>query len=241
MNYNYFQHSNPSTTSSNPHTSSAFEPILLSLLCGLPNEVDFIINTLIHLSADDKNPLKMAECPRIVDALLAHVGFFGSNDKYQLRNLYDSVWNSKDDEHDPDSTRSRLIEKYATYGYSDFVDEYMGGLKKTKRRCFVLFWHNGVRLPDVGEDLSPDINNLPPLLENILPKLYNNGTFHKSTISGVFRILLSPFRYLPTAVPGTVKHPRRRPRPQYRVPPPRTNHDRLEQLVIRRLERRFHG
>lgn len=156
----------------------------------MPNEVDFVFNMLIHLSSDDKNPLKLAECERLVDLMLAHVGFFGANDKYQLRSLYDLVWNAPEfdqeekennnnDDADQD-VKTSLIEKFARYGYSEFVNEYMSSLRKMRRRCFVLFWHNGVELPDktsVIKSTAHASSNLRTLLESLLPKLYNTREF----------------------------------------------------------------
>lgn len=165
---------------------------MLSLLCGLPNEVDFVFNMLIHLSSDDKNPLKLSECERLVDLMLAHVGFFGANDKYQLRSLYDLVWNApefdqeekennkEDADQESSDVKMSLIEKFARYGYSEFVNEYMSSLRKMRRRCFVLFWHNGVELPDKNCVIKSSVHassNLCALLESLLPKLYNTREF----------------------------------------------------------------
>ena len=200
MTYNYAQHANNTSFgaipnanllssptshheaiehSSNHILSSAFEPILLSLLCGLPNEVDFIFNTLVHLSCDDKNPFKIAECPRIVDAMLAHVGFFGASDKFTLRRLYESSWNAREiDVDDPEDVenidKSRLIERYAKKDYSDLVDDYMKGLKRMKRRSFVMFWKNGIQMPDDTNN-GDQKYNLNSLLSNIMPKLADNS------------------------------------------------------------------
>lgn len=52
------------------------ERVLLSLLCPLPNEQDFAINVCSLLAMESRKPFPLQQCPRIVDALLAHAGIF---------------------------------------------------------------------------------------------------------------------------------------------------------------------
>ena len=52
------------------------ERIFLSLLCPLPNEQDFAINVCSLLAIENRKPFPLRQCPRIIDALLAHAGVF---------------------------------------------------------------------------------------------------------------------------------------------------------------------
>lgn len=59
---------------------TATERLFLSLLCPLPNEQDFAINTCSLLAMENRQPFQLHQCPRIVDALLAHAGVFSQGD-----------------------------------------------------------------------------------------------------------------------------------------------------------------
>lgn len=55
------------------------ERVFLSLLCPLPNEQDFAINVCSLLAMESRRPFPLHQCPRIVDALLAHAGIFSQS------------------------------------------------------------------------------------------------------------------------------------------------------------------
>lgn len=59
---------------------SPTERVFLSLLCPLPNEQDFAINVCSLLAMESRRPFPLQQCPRIVDALLAHAGIFSQGD-----------------------------------------------------------------------------------------------------------------------------------------------------------------
>ncbi|XP_046453867.1 AT-rich interactive domain-containing protein 2-like isoform X3 [Daphnia pulex] len=61
------------------------ERVFLSLLCPLPNEQDFAINVCSLLAMESRRPFPLHQCPRIVDALLAHAGIFSQVD---IRDLF---------------------------------------------------------------------------------------------------------------------------------------------------------
>ena len=52
------------------------ERLFLSLICPLPNEQDFAINVCSLLAIENRKPFPLHQCPRIIDALLAHAGIF---------------------------------------------------------------------------------------------------------------------------------------------------------------------
>ncbi|EDO39168.1 predicted protein, partial [Nematostella vectensis] len=54
-----------------------FEKLVLSLQCGLPNEVDFAINICMLLSNVSNSVFNLTKAPAVIDMLLAHVGVFG--------------------------------------------------------------------------------------------------------------------------------------------------------------------
>lgn len=48
----------------------------MSLLSPLPNEQDFAINVCTLISNESKPTLKIEKCPKLINALLAHVGIY---------------------------------------------------------------------------------------------------------------------------------------------------------------------
>lgn len=49
---------------------------MLSLLSGLPNEVDFAVNVCTLLSNESKHAMQLDKDPKLVTLLLAHAGVF---------------------------------------------------------------------------------------------------------------------------------------------------------------------
>lgn len=49
---------------------------MLSLLSGLPNEVDFAVNVCTLLSNESKHSMQLDKDPKLVTLLLAHAGVF---------------------------------------------------------------------------------------------------------------------------------------------------------------------
>lgn len=49
---------------------------MLSLLSGLPNEVDFAVNVCTLLSNESKHAMQLDKDPKLVTLLLAHTGVF---------------------------------------------------------------------------------------------------------------------------------------------------------------------
>lgn len=164
MNYNMNQHHSYSTLDqinetmdpsgdqqvSNRLVYNPYEKLEQSLITGLPNEIDFVFNTAMLLSGDEYHGFKIYSSPRLVDLMLAHIGFFGLSSSNNYRNLYDKVWHS----------RSRLEEDNPEmYELNNAPDSVL-----FRRRNFVKFWHNAVMLP---EDSNRD------LISQLLPEMYN--------------------------------------------------------------------
>jgi hypothetical protein len=150
---------------------SPYENLILSLVSGFGNELDFVFNTIVILSGDEANSFKLHWAPRLVDLMLAHIGFFGTNDKYKLRYLYDNVWNKPSDLSNTTcggSTVAEELEKYTNLDYAGQVNEIIGQLKSPKRRNFVRFWHTVIKLP------ANDEFNKNDTLSQLLPELYND-------------------------------------------------------------------
>ena len=55
---------------------SDYNKLVLSLLSGLPNEVDFAINVCTLLSNESKHAMQLEKEPKLVTLLLAHAGVF---------------------------------------------------------------------------------------------------------------------------------------------------------------------
>jgi AT-rich interactive domain-containing protein 2 len=169
MNYNYSQHhvNNSTNDDGNPtvllpsslYSHNPYEKLEISLITGLPNEIDFVFNTLLLLSSDESHSFRVYSSPRLVQLVLAHIGFFGIEDKYNYRHLYDNVWNCYSNDVDLDDD-------------DDVVNCRMANKLKCKpRRSFVRFWHNAVAFP---EKCAFTHLNYKSSFSQLLPKLYND-------------------------------------------------------------------
>ncbi|XP_069797554.1 AT-rich interactive domain-containing protein 2-like isoform X2 [Narcine bancroftii] len=75
-------------------TISDYNKVVLSLLSGLPNEVDFAINVCTLMSHGNQQILQMEKDPKVVTLLLAHAGIFDDSPGTYL-NIYESEWKVK--------------------------------------------------------------------------------------------------------------------------------------------------
>ncbi|KAH8297367.1 hypothetical protein KR044_010972, partial [Drosophila immigrans] len=67
------------------HKHSSYEKLLLSLISPLPNEQDFAINVCTLMANEARPTLQLAECPKLLDVLLAHLGVYAD---YTMRQLF---------------------------------------------------------------------------------------------------------------------------------------------------------
>ncbi|KAK3098629.1 hypothetical protein FSP39_021380 [Pinctada imbricata] len=67
------------------------EKLEQSLLSGLPNEVDFVINVCTLLSNESRHTISLEKSPNLLRLLMAHVGVF-ENDKRSLEAVYQEGW-----------------------------------------------------------------------------------------------------------------------------------------------------
>ena len=150
-----------STFSFNP-----YEKLEISLSSGLPNEIDFVFNTIVLLSSDESHAFRIYSSPRLIQLILAHIGFFGIDDKHNYRHLYDRVWNSYEEDE---------VFRANENDENDFVNDRMVNRLKCKpRRNFVKYWHNAIKFPEYCATLDFDFGTL---FGQLLPKLYNNCKF----------------------------------------------------------------
>ncbi|XP_041071684.1 AT-rich interactive domain-containing protein 2 isoform X5 [Carcharodon carcharias] len=75
-------------------TLSDYNKLVLSLMSGLPNEVDFAINVCTLLSNGNKHVMQLEKDPRITTILLAHAGVFDDN-LGTLSSVFGAEWKEK--------------------------------------------------------------------------------------------------------------------------------------------------
>ena len=63
-----------------------YNKLVLSLLSGLPNEVDFAVNVCTLLSNESKHAMQLDKDPKLVTLLLAHAGVFDDCTFFSLLN-----------------------------------------------------------------------------------------------------------------------------------------------------------
>ena len=68
------------------------ERLFLSLVCPLPNEQDFAINVCSLLAMENRQPFQLQQCPRILDALLAHAGVFSQGNSPMVMTTTTPTW-----------------------------------------------------------------------------------------------------------------------------------------------------
>lgn len=64
-----------------------YNKLVLSLLSGLPNEVDFAINVCTLLSNESKHAMQLEKDPKIITLLLANAGVFDDS-KFKV----EAIW-----------------------------------------------------------------------------------------------------------------------------------------------------
>uniref|UniRef100_A0AAZ3P9U7 AT-rich interactive domain-containing protein 2 n=1 Tax=Oncorhynchus tshawytscha TaxID=74940 RepID=A0AAZ3P9U7_ONCTS len=67
-----------------------YNKLVLSLLSGLPNEVDFAINVCTLLSNESKHAMQLEKDPKLITLLLAHAGFW--KDVVEDSEVRDLIW-----------------------------------------------------------------------------------------------------------------------------------------------------
>ncbi|XP_067855510.1 AT-rich interactive domain-containing protein 2 [Heptranchias perlo] len=75
-------------------TLSDYNKLVLSLMSGLPNEVDFAINVCTLLSNESKHVMQLEKDPRITTILLAHAGVFDDT-LGTLSSVFGTEWKEK--------------------------------------------------------------------------------------------------------------------------------------------------
>jgi hypothetical protein len=174
MTYNYNQHM---LNASQPHHTAyvntggrnPYEKLEIALESGLPNEVDFVFNTILLLSSDESHQFRIYASRRLIDLMLAHVGFFGAGDKHNFRYLYDNVWTAFDRNGSNEESEAKIEEFLKSEEIDSYVSEVIKRkFKREPSRNFVKFWHNVVQLP------SDDTLTQRSSISKLLPELYNN-------------------------------------------------------------------
>jgi hypothetical protein len=146
-----------------------YEKLENALKSGLANEVDFAFNTILLLSSDEQHAFKIYSSSNLIALMLAHVGFFGTNDTHNFRHLYDTVWHPVDDEAKTEPPAQNFLEQTIE---EHIHDRMTTKLKLKPRRNFVKFWHNAVKLPE--ESIECDDFDYKSLISELMPKLYNS-------------------------------------------------------------------
>lgn len=82
MSYNEKQHQVSESNrilhklSTDLYKTSEYEKLMMALTSPLPNEQDFAINVCLLMSNEAKHILKLDNCPKLLDFLLAHTGVY---------------------------------------------------------------------------------------------------------------------------------------------------------------------
>ena len=163
MNYNYNQHLN--VQNFNP-----YEKMEISLESGLPNEVDFVFNSILLLSSDETHQFRVYSSKRLIDLMLAHVGFFGTQDRFNLKYLYDNVWNAFRKFDDSVTGDDQSLAFYLDEQRSR-EEELRKRFKHVPERNFAQFWHNITQLPNDSENASLIKTILPPMNNQFIETL----------------------------------------------------------------------
>ena len=117
---------------------------------GLPNEIDFVFNTIMLLSSDEYHGFRIYSSPRLIDLMLAHIGYFGVKSTHNYCDLYENVWHSNKGRVNVDNDVDDDEAEGGEFKFGNTVPE----CGKFRQKNYVEFWSNAVQLPeDVNRDL----------------------------------------------------------------------------------------
>ncbi|XP_069760234.1 AT-rich interactive domain-containing protein 2 [Narcine bancroftii] len=114
-------------------TTSIYNKLVLSLMSGLPNEVDFAINVCTLLSNESKHIMQLEKDPRITTVLLAHAGVFDDT-LGTLSSVFGTEWKEKTGR--------------------DFIKFWKGNVEDDEIRELIIFRNNGSQGTDIEMDVE---------------------------------------------------------------------------------------
>ncbi|XP_072915821.1 AT-rich interactive domain-containing protein 2 isoform X1 [Hemitrygon akajei] len=117
-------------------TVSIYNKLVLSLMSGLPNEVDFAINVCTLLSNESKHIMQLEKDPRITTILLAHAGVFDDT-LGTLSSVFGTEWKEK-------SGR-------------DFFQFWKDNIEDNEIRELIIFRNNGSQGVDIEMDVGKSL------------------------------------------------------------------------------------
>ncbi|XP_078075846.1 AT-rich interactive domain-containing protein 2 isoform X3 [Mustelus asterias] len=121
-------------------TLSDYNKLVLSLLSGLPNEVDFAINVCTLLSNGNKHIMQLEKDPRITTILLAHAGVFDDN-LGTLSSVFGAEWKEKTGR--------------------DFVKFWKDNVEDNEIRELIIFRNNGSQGTSIEIDMETSLFHPP--------------------------------------------------------------------------------
>ncbi|XP_048463911.1 AT-rich interactive domain-containing protein 2 [Rhincodon typus] len=121
-------------------TLSDYNKLVLSLMSGLPNEVDFAINVCTLLSNGNKHIMQLEKDPRITTVLLAHAGVFDDN-LGTLSSVFGAEWKEKTGR--------------------DFVKFWKDNVEDSEIRELIIFRNNGPQGTSIEIDTESSLFHPP--------------------------------------------------------------------------------
>ncbi|XP_060695612.1 AT-rich interactive domain-containing protein 2 [Hemiscyllium ocellatum] len=121
-------------------TLSDYNKLVLSLMSGLPNEVDFAINVCTLLSNGNKHIMQLEKDPRITTILLAHAGVFDDN-LGTLSSVFGAEWKEKTGR--------------------DFVKFWKDNVDDNEIRELIIFRNNGPQGTSIEIDMESSLFHPP--------------------------------------------------------------------------------
>uniref|UniRef100_A0A8C7VLM5 ARID domain-containing protein n=1 Tax=Oncorhynchus mykiss TaxID=8022 RepID=A0A8C7VLM5_ONCMY len=99
-----------------------YNKLVLSLLSGLPNEVDFAINVCTLLSNESKHAMQLEKDPKLITLLLAHAGVFDDS-LGSFSSVFGMDWKEQTSR---DFMKVDLTDRLTIYVYYRFVNTTLG-------------------------------------------------------------------------------------------------------------------
>ncbi|GCB60818.1 hypothetical protein scyTo_0011197, partial [Scyliorhinus torazame] len=121
-------------------TLSDYNKLVLSLLSGLPNEVDFAINVCTLLSNGNKHIMQLEKDPRITTILLAHAGIFDDG-LGTLSSVFGAEWKEKTGR--------------------DFIKFWKANVEDNEIRDLIIFRNNGSQGTSIEIDMEASLFHPP--------------------------------------------------------------------------------
>ncbi|KAL5287727.1 ARID2 family protein [Megaselia abdita] len=150
------------------YKSSEYERLIMALTSPLPNEQDFAINVCLLMSNEAKHILKVENCPKLLDFLMAHTGVYYH---YSVRELFNEFYTN--------------VRKHSL---QSFWDDLLKGNQEILELSYDDFLSDTSYFQSISDIGSEEI----PSNEELIRKFFSKENMSRAKNSTTFRMQSEP-------------------------------------------------